>query len=63
MNDIKITLHTTAGDVFGNGGTVLTYRSENGFQTRVALELHAERMSIVLPKAALRFRIYVCDMR
>jgi hypothetical protein len=37
-----IGLHTTAGDVFGNGGTVLTYRSENGFQTRVALELHAE---------------------
>jgi hypothetical protein len=34
--------HTTAGDVFGNGGTVLTHLCENGFQTRIVYELHFE---------------------
>jgi hypothetical protein len=42
VDPIMIGLHTSAGDRFGNGATVLTRRSENGFQTRVAQELHAE---------------------
>ena len=37
-----IGLHTSAGDVFGNGGAVLTYRCDNGFQQRIAYELHIE---------------------
>jgi hypothetical protein len=35
-------LHTSAGDVFANGGTVLTYLCDNGFQQRIVYELHSE---------------------
>jgi serine/threonine protein kinase len=37
-----IALHTSAGDVFGNGGAVLTYFCDNGFHQRVVTELHGE---------------------
>jgi len=37
-----IALHTSAADVFGNGGAVLTYPSDNGFHQRVVTELHGE---------------------
>ena len=37
-----IGLHTSANDVLANGGAVLTYICEHGFQSRVALELHRE---------------------
>ena len=37
-----IGLHTSAGDVFGNGGTVLTYLCDNGFHQRIVYELHCE---------------------
>jgi predicted O-linked N-acetylglucosamine transferase (SPINDLY family) len=37
-----VALHTTAGDVFGNGGTVLTYLCKDGFQQRIVCELHSE---------------------
>jgi predicted O-linked N-acetylglucosamine transferase (SPINDLY family) len=35
-------LHTSAGDVFANGGTVLTYFCDSGFQQRIVYELHSE---------------------
>ena len=37
-----IGIHTSAGDANDNGTPVLTHVSERGFQSRVALELHAE---------------------
>jgi len=40
-----IALHTSAGDVFGNGGAVLTYFCDNGFHQRVVTEQAATTRS------------------
>jgi hypothetical protein len=34
-----IALHTSADDIFGNGGAVLTYLCDNSFQQRIVYEL------------------------